>query len=66
VERIFDLFHRAPNTKAGGTGLGLAIVKGFIEAQGGTVRAANRPGGGTQFSLSLPVNETPKLPQESA
>src|SRR5262249_53957429 len=40
VDRIFDVFHRVPGSKPGGTGLGLAIVKGFVEAQGGYVRAA--------------------------
>ena len=36
VNRVFELFHRLPNSKPGGTGLGLAIVKGFVEAQGRT------------------------------
>ena len=43
---IFDKFYRAPAAPAGGTGLGLAIVKGFVEAQGGKVKAENRPAGG--------------------
>ena len=64
--RIFDLFHRTPDARPGGTGLGLAIVKGFIEAQGGRIKAANRPGGGAVFTIHLPVPEAPKLPEESA
>ncbi len=64
LERIFDLFHRAPNARAGGTGLGLAIVKGFVEAQGGRVKAANRPGGGAVFTLRLPAADRPELPEE--
>jgi two-component system sensor histidine kinase KdpD len=66
LERIFDLFHQLPAAKSGGTGLGLAIVKGFIEAQGGQVKAANRPGGGAVFSIFLPTAETPDLPVENA
>jgi two-component system, OmpR family, sensor histidine kinase KdpD len=64
LERIFDLFHRAPAARPGGTGLGLAIVRGFIEAQGGSVRAANRAGGGAVFTLRLPAADTPHLAEE--
>ena len=62
LERIFDLFHRAPGAKAGGTGLGLAIVKGFVEAQGGRVGAANRPAGGALFTISMPAGNMPNVP----
>jgi len=64
VDRVFDLFHRAPGAKPGGTGLGLAIVKGFVEAQGGRVLAGDRPGGGAIFSIRLPVSEAPQLAEE--
>jgi len=64
LNRVFDLFHRAPSAKPGGTGLGLAIVKGFVEAQGGTVRAANRSGGGALFTIAMPLADAPKLPEE--
>lgn len=66
LERIFDLFHRAPDAKPGGTGLGLAIVKGFVEAQSGRVEAANRAGGGAVFTIRLPVPDAPSLPEETA
>ena len=66
LERVFDLFHRAPDAKPGGTGLGLAIVKGFVTAQGGRVQAANRTGGGAVFTIRLPVPEAPRLPEETA
>jgi len=66
VERIFDLFHRAPAAKPGGTGLGLAIVKGFVEAQGGRVRAGNRPGGGAVFSICFPVTDPPDFQEETS
>jgi two-component system sensor histidine kinase KdpD len=64
VERIFDSFHRAPGARPGGTGLGLTIVKGFVQAQGGQIRAANRPGGGAVFSVCLPASERPELPAD--
>jgi len=59
LPRIFDKFFRAPNAPPGGSGLGLTIVKGFIEAHGGTVTAANRPGGGVIFTIHLPQPEKP-------
>jgi two-component system sensor histidine kinase KdpD len=65
LDRAFDLFHRAPDAKPGGAGLGLAIVKGFVEAQGGSVRAGNRLGGGAVFCICLPVGEPPELKAES-
>ena len=63
LERLFDLFYRAPQARPGGTGLGLAIVKGFVEAQGGQVAAANRTGGGAQFTIRLPAGDLPELPE---
>jgi two-component system sensor histidine kinase KdpD len=64
--RVFDRFYRATAARPGGTGLGLAIVKGFVEANGGTVEAANRPDGGARFTIRLPVTEAPKLPAEAS
>ena len=43
----------------GGSGLGLAIVKGFVEAHGGQISAANRPGGGAVFTIRIPQRELP-------
>ena len=36
-----------------GVGVGLAIVRAAVEAHGGFVRAAARPGGGTEVRFSL-------------
>ncbi|HLH57123.1 MAG TPA: ATP-binding protein [Verrucomicrobiae bacterium] len=66
LNRMFELFHRAPSSKPGGTGLGLAIVKGFVDAQGGRVQAANRPGGGATFSIFLPIGKPPEVSEETA
>jgi two-component system, OmpR family, sensor histidine kinase KdpD len=62
---IFDKFYRAPAAPAGGTGLGLAIVKGFVEAQGGQVKAENRPGGGAVFTIRLPLAKAPPVAVEA-
>jgi two-component system sensor histidine kinase KdpD len=61
---IFDKFYRAPSAPAGGTGLGLAIVKGFVEAQGGKVKAENQPGGGARFTMRMPVGKPPPVNEE--
>ena len=50
----------ATNTREyGGVGLGLYIVRQLVEAQGGTVAAANRPGGGAVLSFTLPLTTAP-------
>lgn len=50
----------ATNTREyGGVGLGLYIVRQLVEAQGGTVAAANRPGGGAVVSFTLPLTAAP-------
>jgi two-component system sensor histidine kinase KdpD len=64
IDRVFDLFYRGDGAKPGGTGLGLPIMKGFVEAQGGQVKAVNRAGGGAEFSIHLPVPEPPSIPAE--
>ena len=65
VPHIFDKFYRAPSAPAGGTGLGLTIVKGFVEAQGGTVQAENKAGGGARFTIRLPVSKAPPVMAET-
>jgi two-component system sensor histidine kinase KdpD len=52
---VFNKFYRGKDAAAGGTGLGLSIVKGFVEAQQGTVVAANRQNGGALFTIKIPV-----------
>jgi two-component system phosphate regulon sensor histidine kinase PhoR len=55
-ERIFERFYRVDagrSREEGGTGLGLAIVKHLVSQHGGTIRGANRPGGGSIFTVTL-------------
>jgi two-component system sensor histidine kinase KdpD len=59
LPHLFDKFYRAPGAAAGGSGLGLSIVKGFVDAHGGSVSAQNRPGGGAEFTVRLPLKEAP-------
>jgi two-component system sensor histidine kinase KdpD len=56
-ERVFEKFYRASegDRQRAGTGLGLAICRGFVEALGGTIRAANRAGRpGAVFAVAFP------------
>ncbi len=53
--RIFDKFHRLPNSSTGGSGLGLSIVKGFVEAQKGHISLVNNSEGGASFTISIPA-----------
>jgi two-component system nitrogen regulation sensor histidine kinase NtrY len=42
------------STKASGTGLGLTLCREIVEAHGGRLTLANRPGGGAMVSIHLP------------
>ena len=53
-ERIFEPFQRLDDRHSG-VGLGLAVAKGFAEAMGGTITAADTPGGGLTIRVALPV-----------
>jgi two-component system sensor histidine kinase KdpD len=55
LERIFEPFHRSSGEPGGGSGLGLAIARGFVEANGGRVRAESVPGEGSTFVFQLPL-----------
>lgn len=58
LDRVFEPFYRGqqdgPGSAHPGSGLGLAIVRGFVEANGGIVRAESLPGQGTTFVVELP------------
>jgi two-component system, OmpR family, sensor histidine kinase KdpD len=57
LERVFEPFHRS-SEHGGGSGLGLAIARGFLEANGGRIRAESLPGQGTSFvvQFALPAD----------
>lgn len=64
TKQLFQPFQQADASttrKYGGTGLGLAICKQLIEAMGGSIRAASKPGQGAQFVITLPYTPA-KLP----
>lgn len=53
AELMDKLFTPFTTSKAKGTGLGLAIAHKIVEAHGGTISAANAPGGGAVFTVRL-------------
>ena len=66
LERIFEPFYRSRDRAGAGTGLGLAIARGFLEANGGRIRAESLPGQGTSFVIHLPVPANAPTPTPSA
>jgi signal transduction histidine kinase len=54
-QRVFDPFF---TTKTKGTGLGMAITKRIIEAHHGTISIGNRPTGGAEVCVVIPVART--------
>lgn len=61
LERVFERFQCGRQGPGGpsGAGLGLWIVRRTVEAQGGTVAAAAREGGGTVVTVRLPAGQAP-------
>jgi signal transduction histidine kinase len=58
-DRVFEPF---VSTKETGLGLGLSICRRIVEGHGGTIRAADREGGGTAFTVRLPTAQPAALP----
>jgi signal transduction histidine kinase len=52
LKGIFDPFF---TTKPQGMGMGLAIARTVVEAHRGQIFAENKPSGGAQFTIRLPI-----------
>lgn len=58
LTHLFAPFYRVGDGRereTGGTGLGLAISQSAVRLHGGTINAANAPGGGLIIEISLPL-----------
>ena len=58
LPRLFEPFFTT-KAEGQGTGLGLYVCYGIIQRHDGRIHARNRPGGGTVFTVRLPVGEGP-------
>jgi two-component system, OmpR family, sensor histidine kinase CpxA len=58
LDKLFRPFYRiddARGRQTGGVGLGLAITERAVRLHGGSVKASNRPEGGLQVEIRLPL-----------
>ena len=58
-QRVFERFFRVDKARSrltGGTGLGLAIVKHVAANHDGTIALWSKPGTGSTFTLSIPLD----------
>lgn len=54
LPRLFEPFF---STRDGGLGLGLSLCETLAQGMGGSLAAANQPGGGAVFTLRLPLSK---------
>jgi signal transduction histidine kinase len=57
-QAVFEEFRQVGRTGSAvqeGTGLGLALARRFAELHGGTIRLESEPGGGSTFTVTLPL-----------
>jgi two-component system OmpR family sensor kinase len=56
LSRLFERYHRGSNVSGiVGTGVGLYLVKIAIDLHGGRIEVQSKEGGGSRFTVSLPV-----------
>jgi two-component system osmolarity sensor histidine kinase EnvZ len=56
IERLFQPFTQGDKARGTeGSGLGLAIIKRIVDTHGGSVELSNKPEGGLQAKVSLPL-----------
>ena len=57
VSHIFEPFFSTKQEK--GTGLGLWVCNGIVRSHGGDIKVRSRPGRGTTFTITLPIEGPP-------
>ena len=65
LKDLFNRYYRGTGTsqKPEGSGLGLAIARQIVNLHGGDIKALSKQGEGTEFIISLPVEDLQKLRQ---
>lgn len=58
-DTVFEPYARGDHPGSRGAGLGLAVCRAIAQAHGGRLTLRRRNGGGSNFSLSLPVEAQP-------
>jgi signal transduction histidine kinase len=67
LEKIFEDFRQvdqSPTREYGGTGLGLSITRKLISLLNGTIEVESMYGGGSRFSIDLPIRLSPGTREE--
>jgi signal transduction histidine kinase len=55
-DKIWERLYRGDKSRSQrGLGLGLSVVKAVIEAHGGKATVSSKPGGGSEFTVLLPI-----------
>src|SRR6185437_2059766 len=59
-DKVFDLFYQVQGSRryeSASTGIGLALARQLAELHGGTLTVTSEEGAGSDFILTLPINE---------
>lgn len=65
LPNIFELYYSADSRHGQtGSGIGLALTKQLISEMGGTINVTSTPSEGAEFTVTLPISDTPIPPEE--
>ncbi|MCD8313791.1 MAG: response regulator, partial [Bacteroidales bacterium] len=67
-EHVFDRFYRVESEEnhTTGTGIGLSLVQDFVKLHGGEISVLDNAGGGTVFSVRIPIRHSSAEPSVEA